>query len=383
MNSLNSSFASWLRCACCVAAFTLAARAEPERAGKESWPSFRGTPSLSGLTVARVPDQPRLLWQFKTGAPVKATPAIVDGMVFVGSEDEKVYALRLADGTKAWEAKVDGPVLSSALVRHGRVYVGTSGTNLLALEAGSGKEVWRYGGDAEFKSSPGWFAAPDGKGEWLIIGGYDSRLHCVDAATGKSNWVYETGNYVNGAPAVSGGLTAFGGCDAIVHVVRLADGTKAREVEAGAYIIGSAAMADGVAYVGHYENEFLAVDLKKGEVLWRYRDRNFPYGGSPAVTTDRVLFGGRDKRVHCVDRASGRQIWAFATRGKVESSPVVAGDRVIVGSDDGRVYVLSLADGKELWSYEIGQPVQGSPAVVEGRFVIGAEDGTLYCFGGG
>jgi hypothetical protein len=65
------------------------------------------------------------------------------------------------------------------------------------------------------------------------------------------------------------------------------------------------------------------------------------------VTTNRVLIGSRDKRLHCIQRTDGKPVWTFQTRGKVESSPVVAGDRVIVGSDDGRLYIVSLADG--LW----------------------------------
>ncbi|MCC6234113.1 MAG: PQQ-binding-like beta-propeller repeat protein [Verrucomicrobiales bacterium] len=353
----------------------------PETAPADRWPSFRGTPSLAAVSAAHLPDRPTLKWSFKTGGPVKSTAAIVDGTAYVGSEDGKVYALSLADGAKKWEFTADGPVVSSPLIHQGSVYIGSAGTNFFALDAQTGRERWRYGADAEFKSSASVFHPPGSKATWLVIGGYDNRLHCVDAANGRTNWLYETGNYVNGAPAIGGGLTAFGGCDAIVHVVNLANGSKAREVEAGAYIIGSAAVVEGVAYVGHYENEFLAIDLQKGEILWRYRDRAFPYGGSPAVTRDRVLFGSRDKRLHCVERATGKVVWTFATRGKLESSPVVATDRVVVGSDDGRVYLLSLPDGKELWNYEIGQPVQASPAVVQGHFLIGAEDGVIYAFG--
>lgn len=351
-------------------------------ASPQAWPSFRGTPSLSAVTSARLAEKPALRWTFTTGGPVKSTAAIVDGVVYIGSTDEHLYALRLADGKKLWEFAADGPVESSPLVSGGRVYFGSAGTNVFALDAKHGTAIWSYGAEGEIKSSVNAFPAPDGSGgEWLIVGGYDNRLHCLSAATGRTNWVYETGNYVNGAPAVADGMTAFGGCDALVHVLRLADGEKLKEIEAGAYIIGSAAVLDGVAYLGQYDNEFLAVDLRKGEVRWRYHDRNFPYGGSPAVTSNRVIFGGRDKRLHCVERETGQAVWAFATRGKVESSPVVAGDRVVVGSDDGRVYLVSLAEGKELWSYEIGRPVQSSPAVVEGNLVIGADDGNVYCFG--
>ena len=67
----------------------------------------------------------------------------------------------------------------------------------------------------------------------MLVGSYDFKLHCVDAATGRSNWVYETGNYINGSPAVANGQAVFGGCDGLLHVISLADGKQVKEVEAG------------------------------------------------------------------------------------------------------------------------------------------------------
>ena len=99
------------------------------------------------------------------------------------------------------------------------------------------------------------------------------------------------------------------------------------------------------------------------------------------MTRDRVIFGGRDKRLHCVEKETGKAVWTFATRGKVDSSPAVIGDKVVVGSDDGRLYMVSLNDGAELWSYEIGQPVGSSPAIVGGKVFVGSDDGSIYCFG--
>jgi outer membrane protein assembly factor BamB len=135
------------------------------------------------------------------------------------------------------------------------------------------------------------------------------------------------------------------------------------------------------AFFGQFENEFLCADLKQAKKVWSYSDRHFPYYSSPAVTKDRVVFGGRDKLVHCLKREDGSQIWSFPTRGKVDSSPAICGDKVVVGSDDGRVYMVSLETGKELWSYEIGQAVGSSPAIASGMVVVGANDGVVYCFG--
>ncbi len=356
-----------------VAGFALAAAAD--------WPMFRANPRLTGVTDARLPDKPVLKWTFKTGGEVKSSAAIVGDRVFIGSSDSNLYCLNLTDGKKVWSFASDGPVESSPLVLDGRVYFGTANTNVYALEASTGKLLWSYGLEDKILSSPNWVQAPGSDRRDILVGGYDFKLYSLGAITGRTNWVFETGNYINGTPAIGDGLTAFGGCDAIVHVVDVLSGKKQKEIEAGAYIAASGALVDGRLYVGHYENAFLCVDLREGKIAWSYKDRAFPYFSSPAVTADRVIVGGRDKRLHCLKRATGEPVWVFATRGKVDSSPVVAGDRVVVGSDDGRLYIVSLAEGKELWNYEIGQPVQSSPAVVNGAFIVGCDDGSVYCFG--
>ena len=400
-------------------------------AGAADWPMFRGGPALLGTASGTLPDKPVLLWSFKTQGPVKSSPAIVGGRVFVGSDDGSVYALNLADGKKVWSVASGGAVESSPLVLAGRVFVGSSDANLYALDANDGRQIWKYETGDKILGAPNWFVAaglrpaaepglqpggkdasiservksegglkhsntaPGGKlpssaaGETpatpfrtnLLVGSYDFKLHCVDAATGRSNWVYETSNYINGSPAVADGETVFGGCDAVLHVISLADGKQIKEVEAGAYVAGSVALAGGRAYFGHFENQFLCVDLKTSEKVWTYRDREFPFFSSPAVVGDRVLIGGRDKRLHCLNRADGRPMWSFAARGKVDSSPVVCGDIIAIGSDDGRFYLVSLKDGKELWSFEIGQPIESSPGVADGKIVIGSNDGSVYCFG--
>ena len=345
------------------------------------WAMFRGNPRLTGVTDARLPDKPVLRWTFKTGAEVKSSAAIVGDRVFVGSGDSNLYCLNLADGKKIWSFRSDGPVESSPLVLDGTVFFGTANTNVYAVDAATGKPVWSFGLEDKILSSPNWVQSPGSERKDILVGGYDFKLYSLGATTGRTNWIFETGNYINGTPAIGDGVTAFGGCDAIIHVVDVTQGKKQKEIEAGAYIAASGALVDGRLYVGHYENAFLCVDLREGKIAWSYKDRAFPYFSSPAVTADRVIVGGRDKRLHCLNRSTGQAIWVFATRGKVDSSPVVARDRIVVGSDDGRLYMVGLADGKELWNYEIGQPVQSSPAVVDGTIVVGSDDGSVYCFG--
>lgn len=347
----------------------------------DSWPMFRGNPGLTGIAPGKLPDSLSLNWQFKLGASTKSSAAIANGRVYIGSDDGLVYALDFTNGQKVWTFKTGGPIESSPLVLDGKVYVGSSDNSLYAIDATNGKQLWKLETGDKILGSPNWVKSPDGKTDWILVGSYDFKLYSVDAGTGKTNWTFETGNYINGTPAVADGKTVFGGCDALLHVVNLADGTKVKEVEAGAYIAGSGAFDKGNFYVGHYDNEFLCADLNAGKITWRFHDRNFPYFSSPALTSDRVIFGGRDKKLHCLKRDTGEEVWSFSARGKVDSSPVIVDGKALVGSDDGRLYAVKLADGSEVWSYEIGQPIGSSPAVASGRVVIGCEDGNVYCFG--
>src|SRR5438309_725219 len=281
------------------------------------WPMFRGDPALLGVAPVSLRKELALLWNFKTKGPVKSSPAIVGARVYIGSGDQHVYALDLGTGQKLWAFKTEGPIESSPLVLNDRVFFGSSDSSLYALDAATGKLVWKYATGDKILGSPNWLKSPAGGATWILVGSYDFKLHCVDASSGKSNWVYESGNYINGSPAVAGGQTVFGGCDALLHVISLADGKQVKEVEAGAYVAGSVALADGRAYFGQFENEFLCVDLKKGEKAWGFHDRNFPFFSSPAVTKDRVVLGGRDKLLHCVKRDNAATLWTFPTGGKV------------------------------------------------------------------
>ena len=161
------------------------------------------------------------------------------------------------------------------------------------------------------------------------------------------------------------------------------DGTKIAEIEAGAYIAGSAALYDDKAYIGHYGDKLICIDLSAEKILREYGDKKkgAAFFSSPAVNDEVVIIGSRDRLVHCVGRNSGEKIWTFRTRDEVDSSPVICNDYVVVGSNDGRIYILNRNDGSLHWSYEIGAAITGSPAVTAGKILIGADDGFIYAFG--
>jgi len=358
--------------------------AEPARrlavAPADAWPMFRGSPALTGVSAGKLPEKPKLYWRARTGDAVKSSAAIVGGKVYVGSDDGNVYALDLKTGRRVWAHHVGDAVEASPTVIGGVVYVGSADEFLYAIDAATGRRKWKYRTGDKILGAANWTPAARGKGAWIVVGSYDNKVHCVDAA-GRKVWTYETDSFVNGAPAVANGRVVFGGCDANVHVAKAADGSALAKVEVDAYIAASPALAGRHAFIGHYGNKLVCVDVVAGEVVWDYSDPDEPFFSSAAVGAGVVLVGSRDKQLHCIDRATGKGVWTFRTRGAVDSSLVLCGDKVVFGSNDGRLYVVGLAKGNKLWSYDTGESIIASPAVAAGMIVIGSENGLIYAFG--
>src|SRR5438309_36061 len=70
------------------------------------WPLYRGDPLMSGVGQAKLPDQLQERWTFKTGNAIEGAPAVVNGVVYVGSLDKHLYAIELATGKQKWKTKL-------------------------------------------------------------------------------------------------------------------------------------------------------------------------------------------------------------------------------------------------------------------------------------
>lgn len=345
------------------------------------WPIFRGDSELSGVAKGELAEELDLLWTFSAEGAITSSPVVAGERLWFGSDDGKVYCLDRQSGAEHWSFETADMIEAPPLFVDGMVYVGSNDGWLYALDGASGELRWKA--ETRDKILGGANYLRDGDSLRIIVGSYDANLYAYDSATGELQWTYETDNYVNGTPAVHAGRAIFGGCDAMLHVVDLNTGERKAGLELGdeCHVAGSAAFVDGRAYFGHYGNQFVCVDVDAGETVWTYDSARHPFFSSPSITADRVVFGGRDRHMHCVARADGKPLWTFRTKRKIDSSPVVCGDKVVFGSGDGRIYLVELANGELLWSYDVGKAILSSPAVVGGRVYLGANDGGLYCFG--
>jgi outer membrane protein assembly factor BamB len=60
-------------------------------------------------------------------------PAVVNGVVFVGANDDYIYALNAQNGALIWKYQTGGQVQSSPAVAYGTVYIGSNDNYLYAF----------------------------------------------------------------------------------------------------------------------------------------------------------------------------------------------------------------------------------------------------------
>jgi len=339
------------------------------------WPLFRGNALQTGVADSKLPDELEILWKYETKDSVEGAAAISDGVVYIGSFDEHLYALDLKSGEKKWDYKT-GPIAAPPSVRDKLIYVGDSDGGLHCIDA-DGKKKWRYETGGEIKSGVN-FA-----GDSILFGSSDEHLYCLKK-DGSLAWKFEvSGGPVLGTPVVVDGRTFAAGCDSTLHIIDVADGKEKEKLDLGGQVAASAAIVNDRLYVGTMTNQVLGIDWKKPALDWKFEpeDRPQPFYSSAAVTDTLVIVGSRDRAVHALDRKTGKEEWNFPTGGKVDSSPVVVGNRVYFGSADGKLYVLDAAKGTLIQKIDLRGPISASPAVAGGRLVIGTERNFVYCLG--
>ncbi len=335
---------------------------------------------------------PSLLWTYKTGAPVTSSPSVVDGVVYVGSQDRNLYALNATTGAFLWNYNTmerNDIVSSSPAVSNGVVYIGGLKTKIHAVDAYSGELLWKYKLPIRTTTRSGVSSSAAVADGIIYVGNMDGTVYAFDEECGDLIWSYAIPSSmydehrIFSSPAVVDGVVyihTFGG---YLYALDASSGTLLwdylAEDDYTAY--SSPSVEDGAVYVGSgTAGTFHAFDALTGDLLWE-----FPLvgsaGSSPAVSNGVVYFGCNAHTAYALDADTGAQLWNFTTGGRVISSPAVANGIVYFGSCDKNIYALDAVTGDFLWNYTTGGEIYSSPSVINGVVYTGSSDGNVYAIG--
>jgi outer membrane protein assembly factor BamB len=327
------------------------------------------------LTPATVPQLKRK-WTFQADFSLgNSSPAVMDGVVYIGSRNGKLYAVDAISGHQKWVYQTNGPITSSPAVADGIVYIGSWDFSLYAIDAICGAKRWAYPTGSYVLSSP---TVADGV---VYIGSFDGKLYAIEALSGTKKWAYPTRSSITSSAAVADGVVYIGSNDFNLYAIEAPTGVGKWTYQTGHNIdYSSPAVVNGVVYVGSQDSNLYAVGATTGSKKWAYKTRSY-IDSSPAVADGIVYIGSvKDHTLYAVDAASGTTKWLYQTGGDIESSPTVAGGVVYVTSRDHTLYALDADTGAMKWLYQTGGSTDSSPAVVDGVVYVGSSDQNLYAF---
>ncbi len=338
----------------------------------------RGGKELQGRVNDRVPRHPKVGWTFRTKGAVSSEATVAQGVIAIGTDEGLIQTVDMATHSERWRVVTMDSVEATPAIVDNILFAGSNDHTFRALDLVTGRKIWHVDGEEKFPTGGVPVTGPQGE-KCILVNGYDGISRCLRRANGSLVWKHETQDYINGSPALlDGDLVAFGGCDSVIHVVHFKDGTAANQVKSDAQIIRSLAVWGSTVYGVNFANQLIAFDVKSDKPAWLYECDGEQFTTSPGVDEERVYVGARDKHLHAVDRLTGKPVWKFKTGGRVESSPLVFDDAVVFGSSDGRLYALAPKDGSVIWRLDLGEDLPNAPAFADGKIVIGGGDGNLF-----
>jgi len=280
----------------------------------------------------------KFIWKFATENAICSSPCVWEDWVFVGSDDRLVYAVRKDNGHIVWSTPTRDRVISSPRVAMAHVFCGSDDCGLYNLDTRNGRQVWRFEALAPIRSSPTMTQ------ELVYVGSDDTNMYAIDIQTGRQKWKYKTNRPVLSSPLVYEGFVFFGSLDWTFYAVDAASGWAVWNRRANHRIVSNPAVSSelGLVYFTSVDRGVYALDCNTGRVVWKTEMDGAGTSSSPDVSEEAVYVGCADGCLYSLDARTGELRWKFQTGASIVSSPTIWEDRVYVASRDHKVYALLL-----------------------------------------
>ena len=334
-----------------------------------------------------------------TQGAIRGSPLVSDGRVYIGSTDGFLYAADAKSGELRWKFHA-GAVDSTPAAANGLLYFTSRPGFLYALNAASGRLVWKASLGADRGTHGFWdyyLSSPTLAGDAVVVGSGDGFVRSFDARSGKLRWRFDAGGRVRSTPAIAEGLVIVG--TTMGHVVALneRDGTLAwqfetsgasRTFEEGSYdatsVMATPSTSRGRVFVGGRDGYLYALDLHRGEQLWRTTHDGSSWILSTLVGDERLYVGsGSASIVQAANPATGGEIWRSPTPAAVFARVVRSGDTLVVSDFAGNIHGLDRVTGKRLWQFPMGQRSLSTPAIAGGIIYCASDAGILFALDAG
>lgn len=254
------------------------------------------------------------VWKKRPGGPLRGSPTIAIGNVYVMTQDNRIFALRSADGASEWDEA--GPVSSSGIfgvaapaAAAGTVIAGYSSGELSAYRYENGQNLWtdtlsRTAMSTSVSSLIDIDADPVIDRSRVFALGKGGRMASYELANGQRIWEINVGGI--STPVVSG-----------EWVFVLTDNAKLLCVQRATGKIR------WVSQLALFRNE----EKKKDVIAWH----------GPVLAGGRLIVANSEGQVWAVSPGEGSASMMFDLKQRISLDPVVANNTLYIFDDSGRI----------------------------------------------
>lgn len=337
-----------------------------------NWPMFAGGPSRANHYQGDLTTPLNLAWHFNATSAIENHISVVDGIVYTGTKDGRIFALNIKNGDKLGNIKMD--VASTVAVSDSSLIIARryGDETLFKYDLKKSKFAWEV--DAgDISSEPLIF------GNSVVITALYNHIDLYDLDTGVRIWQTKIKKQIRSSPAISENLIVFGDDDGVVYAVNKLDGAIKWKFETGASVVAIPAISNRTVFVGSSDKNFYALSLDDGSLKWTF-SADGQILQTAAVYKNHVIFGSTDSFLYCLKSATGQLDWKFEAQSVISTSPVIFGEKVVFGSLDFHYYIVDLKSGNEIWKYKTKGRIRTTPVIWGDYLIGGSENNHIYAF---
>lgn len=384
-----------------------------------NWPGWRGADGSGRSAETNFPIRwtatQNVRWKVPLEGAGVSAPIVWEDLVFLTASDGRlndrlhVFCYHRDDGRLLFHTRLFGSAAPEGLFAPGGMAVPTPATDgkrvyalfgtgdLVCLDM-AGKPLWFRSLAQEhgpFRNRWGMAASPLLVNDSLVIQvdhWGQSYLLAVEASTGVTRWRTLRDAAVNWtSPIVTevlGRKQVIAAGSAQVKGYDLATGKELWSVTGLQMqcIPTPVVRGDRLYAISGRQNYTLAIrldmaqgDLTQSHLLWKARG-GAAFVPSPLVLGENYYFVEDTGLAHCLDAATGTELWRERLgRGKYQASPVANDQAIYFASEDGLVTVIKPGPAfGVLARNDLGENIVASPALSNGRIFIRGEK-HLFC----
>jgi len=357
-----------------------------------NWNMLGKNPDHDSYVTEKLSFPLKLNWKYITGltADNPPSPVVSDGVMYFCAAS-RLYAMDAESGMLYWKYPSDQPaeanITLAPCVGDDLVYIGTGDGKLIAVKKKNGEQAWTFATKGAISSAP---VLSSGV---LFVGSTDRRLYTLDAVTGHPIWKggFVTHDSIVGAPVVHGGLVYFISSDMTMYSAVVSTGQIKWWTRTGPTSkTSSPVFGDNLVFLAS-GGMIQAFQAQTGYQQWAI---TLPgdLTTTPIYANGTLYYACSDHKVYAVTRNKTMRWKApYDLKANAYGTPVVVGNTLIVGGGKGNLVALDTETGKEKWTYTVPPSDLGygkyeyvnmsAPLVVyKGSLYTFSDDGTLFSF---